>query len=104
METNRISTTEVALIDVKTGQEREFEQAYGKARFVISQAEGYVSHTLQRCLETPNRYLLLVQWTHVEAHTVDFRQSGLFAEWRALIGPFFEKPPFVEHYTNVYPN
>lgn len=90
--------TEVALIDVKAGQEADFEQAYSRAKFVISRAEGYVSHTLQRCLETPNRYLLLVQWTSVEAHTVGFRQSGLFTEWRALIGPYFEKPPFVEHY------
>lgn len=96
METN---ITEVALIEIKPGQETDFEAAYAKARLVISQAEGYLSHTMQRCIETENRYLLLVQWTSVEAHTVGFRQSELFNEWRALIGPFFEKPPFVEHYS-----
>ena len=90
--------TEVALIEIKAGQEAAFEAAYDKAKWVISQAEGYMSHTLQRCIETPNRYLLLVQWTSVEAHTVGFRQSDLFTEWRALIGPYFDKSPFVEHY------
>ena len=93
--------TEVAIIEVKAGQEAQFEAAYAAAKTVISRADGYLNHTLQRCHETPNRYLLLVQWTTLEAHTVGFRQSDLFGQWRALIGPYFEKPPFVEHYTNL---
>ncbi len=95
--------TEVALIEIKAGQNAEFEQVFPRAEQVISQAEGYLSHTLQRCIETENRYLLLVQWTSVEAHTTGFRQSDSFKEWRAIIGPFFDKPPFVEHYTNLKP-
>lgn len=96
--------TEVALIEIKAGQEAAFEAIFPQAEQVISQAEGYLSHTLQRCIETPNRYLLLVQWTSVEAHTVGFRESEQFKEWRAIIGPFFDKPPFVEHYTNLKPD
>ncbi len=91
--------TEVALIEIKRGEQAAFEAVFSQAEQVISQADGYLSHTLQRCLETDNRYLLLVQWTSVEAHTIGFRQSELFKEWRAIIGPFFEKPPFVEHYS-----
>lgn len=95
------NTTEVALIEIKPGEQAAFEAVFHQAEQVISQAEGYVSHTLQRCLETDNRYLLLVQWTSLEAHTVGFRQSELFTQWRSIIGPFFEKPPFVEHYSII---
>lgn len=90
--------TEVALIEIKPGQESEFEQVFPRAEQIISQAGGYLSHTLQRCIETPNRYLLLVQWTDVEAHTIGFRQSELFTKWRSIIGPFFAQAPVVEHY------
>lgn len=99
--TTHTPITEVALIEIKPGQEAEFEGAYAKASLVISRAEGYLSHTLQRCLETPTRYLLRVHWVSVEAHTIGFRQSDLFKAWRAFIGPFFEKPPFVEHYADL---
>jgi heme-degrading monooxygenase HmoA len=56
---------------------------------------------VQRCLETPGRYLLLVWWETLEAHTVGFRQSAAFGEWRAIIGSHFVSPPVVEHYERV---
>ena len=93
--------TEVAQIEIKPGEQAAFEAVFPQAEQVISQAEGYVSHTIQRCLETDNRYLLLVQWTSVEAHTVGFRHSELFKQWRTIIGPFFEKPPYEEHYSII---
>lgn len=92
---------EAAQIHVKPAEQSAFEDAMRRAAPVIARTTGYLSHTLQRCLETPGRYLLLVQWETLEAHTVNFRQSPAFGEWRAIIGPFFANPPIVEHYQEV---
>jgi heme-degrading monooxygenase HmoA len=92
---------EVAMLTVHAGQERAFEEAMGKAAPVIASARGYLGHELRRCVETPERYLLLVQWETLEAHTAGFRQSPAFVRWRELIGGFFAAPPMVEHYEGV---
>jgi hypothetical protein len=63
---------EVAILDVKAGQAKAFEAAFGQASNIISSMSGYVSHELQRCIETPNRYILLVQWQTLEDHTMAF--------------------------------
>lgn len=89
---------EVATIDIKPGTNAEFEQNLEKAQAVISQSEGYLGHQFQKCIEQENRYVLLIRWENLEAHTLGFRGSELFKEWRALIGPFFENPPLVQHY------
>lgn len=72
-----------------------------KAAPVIARTSGYMAHQLQRCIETKGRYLLLVEWESLEAHTVNFRESPAFGEWRAIIGPYFAAPPAVEHYETV---
>jgi len=92
---------EVAMLSVHAGQEPAFEAAMAKAAPVIAGSPGYLSHELQRCLETPRRYVLLVQWQTLEAHTVGFRQSPAFGKWRENIGSFFAEPPVVEHYEQV---
>ncbi|MGC2638972.1 MAG: antibiotic biosynthesis monooxygenase [Acidobacteriaceae bacterium] len=92
---------EVAQLQVRSGEEAEFEAAMRKAAPVIAGAAGYIAHELRRCVETPGRYLLLLRWETLEAHTVGFRGSPAFAEWRALIGPFFAAQPVVEHYEGV---
>ena len=89
---------ELAKIDIKSGTNADFEQHLAQAQAVLRRAEGYISHEFHRCIETPNRYILLIKWTTLAAHTEGFRGSELFTEWRALIGPFFENPPFVEHF------
>lgn len=89
---------ELATIDIKQGTNADFERNLEKAQSVISQSEGYIGHEFQRCMERDNRYILLIKWVTLEAHTEGFRGSELFKEWRALIGPFFENPPLVEHY------
>lgn len=92
---------EQAVLQVKAGEESAFEAAMLRAAPVIAGAAGYIGHQLQRCIETPGRYLLLVRWEALEAHTVGFRGSPAFAEWRALIGSHFATPPLVEHYEGV---
>ncbi|MFD2719600.1 antibiotic biosynthesis monooxygenase family protein [Hymenobacter monticola] len=89
---------EVALFDIVPGRETAFEEQFAQAELVISQASGYVRHELQRGIETPTKYVLLVRWQTLEDHTEGFRQSALFTQWRALIGPFFATPPAVEHF------
>ena len=89
---------ELATVDIKTGANTKFETALEKAQHVISQSKGYVSHQFQKCIEQDNRYVLLIRWQTLEDHTKGFRESELFKEWRALIGPFFETAPEVQHY------
>ena len=95
---------EVAILDVIPGQEVEFQAAFGTASSIISSMPGYVSHQLQRCLETRNRYILLVHWETLEAHTVGFRGSEGYQEWKKLLHHFYEPFPTVEHYELVLEN
>ena len=89
---------EAAMLKVRAEEQSAFEAAMRQAAPVIASAAGYQGHQLQRCVETKGRYLLLVRWETLEAHTVGFRQSAAFLEWREMIGQFFEETPVVEHY------
>lgn len=64
---------------------------------VIAKASGYRAHQVRRSMESPGRYILTIVWDSLEDHTVGFRQSPAFADWRAIVGPFFVRPPVVEH-------
>lgn len=92
---------ELAVLDVKPGQEAAFEAAFDEAQGIIASMGGYLSHQLQRCLERPNRYLLLVNWETLEAHTQGFRGSPEYQRWRELLHHFYEPFPQVEHYTRI---
>lgn len=92
---------EVAILDVKPGQEHEFEAAFNTAQGIISSMPGYVSHQLQNCLENEIRYILLVNWMKLEDHTIGFRRSEKYQEWRKLLHHFYDPFPIVEHYRKV---
>ncbi|MEU3643794.1 antibiotic biosynthesis monooxygenase [Lentzea sp. NPDC034063] len=93
--------TEHALLDVLPGSAEEFEWAFGEARELISASPGFRGLELLRCLETPSRYLLLVRWDSVEAHTVGFRQGPSYEKWSALLHRFYSPFPVVEHYESA---
>ena len=93
--------TEIAQIDVKPGTEADFEAAVAKARPLFLRAKGGQGFELHKSIEKPQRYRLIVQWETLENHTVDFRGSPDFAEWRALVGSYFASPPEVEHTETV---
>ena len=95
---------EVAILDVCLGQEADFELAFGKASAIISSMTGYVSHQLRRCLERQNRYLLLVNWEKLEDHTIGFRRSPEYQDWKNLLHHFYDPFPTVEHYEPIYEN
>lgn len=92
---------EIAQIDVTPGQEADFEAGVTKAVPLFQRAKGCKGVTLQRSHEKPSRYRLFVQWETLENHTVDFRGSADYQEWRTLVGPYFASPPEVEHVRQV---
>jgi heme-degrading monooxygenase HmoA len=92
---------EIAQIEVKPGQEAAFEVAVGQAVPVFKNARGCKGMQLHRSVENPSRYRLVVDWQTVEDHTVHFRGSENFQEWRRLVGGFFASPPAVEHTQRV---
>jgi len=92
---------EVGDIDVVPGQEADFVAAYLSVRRVLAETPGCRSVRMTRGIETPNRFVLLVEWDDVAAHEQNFRGSDRFTTWRAAIGPYFAKPPHVEHVQDV---
>lgn len=91
---------EVALIDVTPGSEAAFRAAYAEAREVIAAAQGVGDIRMTQGIETPTRFVLLVEWGSVADHEA-FRVSEGFRQWRALIGSYFAAPPHVEHFADV---
>lgn len=92
---------EVAILDLRAGQASAFEAAFLEAQRLISSSTGYQGHELRRCVETADRYILLVWWESLESHTEGFRRSPEFRRWRALLHHFYEPFPTVEHYLVV---
>ena len=95
---------EVAILDVKAGQETAFERDFVEASVYISSIAGYVSHELQRCVEKKSRYILLARWETLEAHTEGFRKSPQYLEWKRILHHYYDPFPTVEHYAPVYEN
>jgi heme-degrading monooxygenase HmoA len=92
---------EVAILDIKPGLATEFETAFKTASRIVASMPGYIAHELQHCIETANRYILLIHWQTLEDHTVGFRQSPEYQEWRSLLHHFYDPFPVVEHYETV---
>ena len=89
-------------IEINPSKSTEFEEAILRGvSTVISKAKGFRGFKVNHSIESPARYLLLIYWDSLENHTMDFRGSDACNDWRAIVGPFFAKPPFVEHMTLV---
>ncbi len=90
---------ELADIRIHPGQQAAFDEAIERGlSTVIAKAKGCQGYKVNKGIESPDRYLLQIFWDTLEDHTIGFRQSPAFAEWRAIVGPFFAGPPNVEHY------
>lgn len=94
---------EVAHLQVIPGQATAFEQAFAQAQRIISAMPGYAGHQLQRALNDPHHYLLLVNWQQLEDHTEGFRGSPQYQEWKALLHHFYDPFPTVQHFEGVLP-
>ena len=91
---------EVAEFRIKPGTQGAFDAAIKQGvETVIAKAKGYRGHKVHKGIDSPERYLLMIHWDTVENHTVDFRQSPAFQEWRAFVSPYFAVPPVAEHFT-----
>ena len=93
---------EVARLDVRPGEEARFQDDFRRAQSILSSMKGYISHQLQRCIETPSRYILLVGWETLEDHTEGFRRSSEYQEWKNLLHHYYDPFPEVEHYEAVF--
>ena len=91
---------EIADIRIIPGKGAEFDVAIQRGvETVASKAKGFRGYKVNKSVESPERYLLMIYWDTLENHTVDFREGPLFPQWRAIVGPFFAAPPAVEHFT-----
>jgi heme-degrading monooxygenase HmoA len=92
---------EAVMLNVNPDQANHFEEAFKQASPIIRSAAGYLSHELHKCLESDGKYLLLVRWRTLEDHTVGFRRSAAYQEWKKLLHRFYDPFPAVEHFTEV---
>jgi len=93
---------ELADIRIAPGKQAEFDEAIQRGvATVASKATGFRGYKVNKGVESPERYILMIYWDTLENHTVDFREGPLFPQWRAIVGPYFAAPPVVEHFTLV---
>jgi heme-degrading monooxygenase HmoA len=92
---------EMAALHIIPGQDSEFEQSFKQASKIISRMKGYIDHELQKCMEQENKYILLVRWETLEDHTVGFRGSEEYQEWKSLLHHYYDPFPVVEHYEKI---
>jgi len=92
---------EIAILHVKEGEEHQFEKDFIRAGKYIRSVKGYAGHTLQKCMEQKSKYILLVDWKTLEDHTVGFRKSEEYAEWKKLLHHYYDPFPVVEHYETI---
>jgi ubiquinone/menaquinone biosynthesis C-methylase UbiE/heme-degrading monooxygenase HmoA len=95
---------EVAILQVKKGEEQNFEKDFRTASQFIQSIQGYASHSLRKCIEEENKYILLVDWEKLEDHTIGFRNSESYLEWKKLLHHYYNPFPIVEHYEMVLEN
>ncbi len=89
---------EIAILNVKPQLKATFEQTFAEASQYIAQIDGYINHSLHQCVEDENRFLLQVRWEKLEDHTIGFRQSEQYQEWKKLLHHYYAPFPIVEHY------
>ncbi len=93
---------EKAVLNVKPGMSSEFEKDFNTASKIIASMQGYIEHSLFRCLEHEDQYLLLVKWQTLEDHEIGFRKSKEYLEWKELLHHYYDPFPIVEHYVLTY--
>jgi heme-degrading monooxygenase HmoA len=91
---------ELADIRIQAGQQAAFDEAIQRGLDeVISKAKGFRGYKVNKGIESPERYILMIFWDTLENHTIDFRESPAFLQWRSIVGSFFAVPPVVEHFS-----
>lgn len=90
---------EIVDISIDPAKKADFEKAVSAGvTEAIAPAKGFRGYKLNAGIENPGRYILMIYWDTLENHTVDFRGSEAFTQWRSHVGPFFLQAPTVEHF------
>lgn len=92
---------EVTAFHIKPGMKNDFESRFRQASDLLARAPGYVRHELHKCVETDEKYLMMVQWRSIKHRAVFVDQSTHYAEWRALLDPLLDGEPVAEHYVSI---
>ncbi|MEO7120726.1 MAG: antibiotic biosynthesis monooxygenase [Ginsengibacter sp.] len=92
---------EVAILHVIPGREKQFEEDFKIAGKYISSIKGYIRHSLRKCIDEENKYILLVDWEQLDDHIITFRQSEQYLEWKKLLHNYYNPFPIVEHYETI---
>ena len=95
---------EIATLLIRAGNEENFEKDFFVAGQYICAVKGYMGHSLQKCMEQQNKYVLLVRWENLDAHITGFRQSPGYTEWKRMLHHYYDPFPVVEHYEMVFQN
>lgn len=90
--------TEIAILNIKDGLSEEFEKTFSIARNIISSMQGFITCELLKCIEEADKFLLIVRWRNLEDHTIGFRESAGYQEWKKLLHHYYDPFPTVEHY------
>lgn len=93
---------EVANLEVKKEQQQNFERDFSEASYYISLIDGYIRHSLKKCIEKETRYILLVEWETLEDHEIGFRKSEAYLKWKELLHHYYDPFPEVVHYETVF--
>lgn len=93
--------TELANVTIKTGLEQAFEKDFSIAIKLIASSKGYIKHSLQRCIEEPQKYIFLIQWENIQDHMEGFRKSPQYVQWRNILYDYFAVPATVFHYETI---
>lgn len=92
---------EIALIDVIPGQEEAFAGAYRQAHHLLTASAGCISARMTRGVETPSRFVGIVQWESVDDHLTNFRETERYDQYRDLLARYLAAPPVVEHFSDI---
>ena len=92
---------EHAVLSVKPDRVASFLAAIHEAKPLILSQRGCRSLRVVQSIETPTRFVLLVEWDSVEDHERGFRGSADYAEWKRLLHHHYDPMPVVEHFTTV---
>lgn len=92
---------EIAQIDVIPGQEEAFAGAYQQARHLLTASDGCISARMTRGVESPSRFVGIVQWESVDDHLANFLETDRYQQYRDLIGRYLVAPPAVEHFIDI---
>jgi len=95
---------EIAVLNVKDGMQNKFERDFAIASQYISSIKGYLGHTLRKCVEQKNQYILSVDWKDIDSHEIGFRKSQVYLKWKELLHHYYDPFPTVEHYETVFEN